>query len=48
LNLALQLAIDGCFAEIALDPVDEELDALDWIDRLEQELFFLEWEIDER
>src|SRR5207237_4749896 len=38
LNLSLQLAIDGRLAEVALDVVDEELDALDGIDGFEKEL----------
>ena len=48
LDLPLQLAIDSRFAEVALDPVDEELDALDRIDCLEKKLFFFEREVDER
>src|SRR5207302_3433434 len=48
LNLTLQLAINRGFAEVALDPVDEELDALDRIHCLQQELLLLEREIDER
>ena len=38
LDLALQLAVERGLAEIALDPVDEQLDALDRIHRLEQQL----------
>ena len=48
LNLPLQVAIDGCFAEVSLDPVDEEFDALDRIHGFEQQLFFFEREVDER
>jgi hypothetical protein len=47
LDLALQLAVDGGAAEVARDPFDEQLDALDGMDGLEQQLLFLEREIDE-
>src|SRR3954451_5227186 len=48
LNRALQFLVERRLAEVALNPVDEQFDALDWIDRLEQELLFLEREVDER
>ncbi len=47
LDLALELAVHRGLAEVALDPVDEELEALDRIYGLEQELLFFEWEVDE-
>ncbi len=47
LDLPLQLAVHRGLAEVALDVVDEQLDALDGIHRLEQELLLLQREVDE-